>query len=141
MDIYNISPKMMHDAKYFLSDALCSLFNKSVTEHCFPDNLKYAKVLPIHEGKSKLECGNYRPISLLPLFSKILERLMYNRLLSFITKHNILYQHQYGFQKSKSTELAINTLLTDVIESLENKKKSICIFLDFAKAQLITRSY
>ena len=134
MDIYNISPKMMHDAKYFLSDALCSLFNKSVIEHCFPDNLKYAKVLPIHKGKSKLECGNYRPISLLPLFSKILERLMYNRLLSFITKHNILYQHQYGFQKSKSTELAINTLLTDVIESLENKKKSICIFLDFAKA-------
>ena len=134
MDIYNISPKMMHDAKYFLSDALCSLFNKSVIDHCFPDNLKYAKVLPIHKGKSKLECGNYRPISLLPLFSKILERLMYNRLLSFITKHNILYQHQYGFQKSKSTELAVNTLLTDVIESLKNKKKSVCIFLDFAKA-------
>ena len=44
MDIYNISPKMMHDAKYFLSDALCSLFNKSVIEHCFPDNLKYIPI-------------------------------------------------------------------------------------------------
>ena len=59
---------------------------------------------------------------------------MYNQLFPFITKHDILYQHQYGFQKSMSTELAINTLLTDVIESLEKKKKSICIFLDFAKA-------
>ena len=53
---------------------------------------------------------------------------MYNQLFSFITKHDILYQHQYGFQKS------FNTLLTDVIESLEKKNKSICIFLDFAKA-------
>ena len=53
---------------------------------------------------------------------------MYNRLFSFITKHDILYQHQYGFQKS------INTLLTDVVESLEKKKIYICIFLDFAKA-------
>ena len=59
---------------------------------------------------------------------------MYNRLYSFITKHDIIYQHQYSFQKSKSTELAINTLLTNVIESLEKKKKSVCIFLEFAKA-------
>ena len=54
---------------------------------------------------------------------------MYNRLFSFITKHDILYQHQYGFQKSKSTELAINTLLTDVIESLEKKKNLFVSFL------------
>ena len=133
-DIYNISPKLVHDSKYFLANALCILFNKSITDQCFPDNLKYAKVLPSHKGRSKLECGNYRPISLLSIFSKILEILMYNRLYSFITKHDITYQHQYGFQKSKSTELAINTLLTNVIESLEKKKKSVCIFLDFAKA-------
>ena len=53
--------------------------------------------------------------------------------MSFISKHNILY-HQYGFQLGKSTELAINHLLTNIIESFENKKKTICIFLDFAKA-------
>ena len=59
---------------------------------------------------------------------------MYNRLVSFVTKYDILYQHQYGFQSGKSTELAIDTLLSNIITSLENKKKSVCIFLDFAKA-------
>ena len=133
-DVYDISPKYILDSKVFLADALSKLFNKSVEEHCFPDNLKFAKVLPLHKGKSKMDCKNYRPISLLPLFSKIMERLMYNRLLSFINKHNILYEHQYGFQVGKSTELAINSLLTNTIEAFEGKKKNICIFLDFAKA-------
>ena len=55
-------------------------------------------------------------------------------LLSFIKKHGILYQHQYGFQSGKSTELAIISMLGNVIESFEEKKNSICIFLDFAKA-------
>ena len=63
-----------------------------------------------------------------------MERLMYNRLLSFIKKHDVLYQKQYGFQSGKSTELAIDSLLGNVIETFEKKKNSICIFLDFAKA-------
>ena len=90
-DIYNTSPKLMLDSKHFLADTLSHLFNRSVDEHCFPDDLKYAKVLPKHKGKSKMECSNYRPVSLLPLFSKIIERLMYNRLVSFITKYDVLY--------------------------------------------------
>ena len=123
----------MLDSKIYLADTLSLLFNRSVEDHCFPDDLKYAKVLPTHKGKSKMECS-YRPISLLPLFSKIIERLLYNRLVSFVTKYDILYQHQYGFQSGKSTELAIDTLLSNIITSLENKKKSGFIFLDFAKA-------
>ena len=67
---------------------------------------KYAKVPPTHNGKPKMECSNYRPISFLPLFSKIIERLLYNRLVSFVTKYDILYQHQYGFQSDRSIELA-----------------------------------
>ena len=133
-DIYNIYPKLMLDSKFFLADTLSLLFNRSVEDHCFADDLKYGKVLPTHKGKSKMECSNHRPISLLPLFSKIIERLMYIRLVSFVTKYDILYQLQYGFQSGKSTELAIDTLLSNIITSLENKKKPVCIFLDFAKA-------
>ena len=59
---------------------------------------------------------------------------MYNRLLSFINKHDILYEHQYGFQAGKSNELAINSLLGNITEALEVKKNNICVFLDFAKA-------
>ena len=81
-----------------------------------------------------MDCKNYRPISVLPIFSKMMERLMYNRLLSFIKKHDILYEHQYGFQAGKSTELAINSLLGNITEAFEEKKRIICIFLDFSKA-------
>ena len=133
-DVYNISPKFIIDSKFFLAETLCKLFNKSIEDHCFPDKLKFAKVIPSHKGKSKMNCKNYRPLSLLPIFSKIMEKLMYNRLISFIKKHDILCHHQYGFQTGKSTELAINSLLGNVINAFEEKKKNICVFLDFAKA-------
>ena len=121
-DIYGISPRYVIDARGFLSESLAELFNKSIEDHCFPNDQKIAKVLPTHKGKSKLNHMNYRPISVLPIFSKVLERLMYNRLVSFIQKQKLLYLKQYGFQSGKSTELAINSLLGNIITSLENKQ-------------------
>ena len=93
-----------------------------------------SKILPIHKGDSVFEMSNYRPISLLPIFSKILEKLMYSRVIDFIKKFKILYANQYGFQKGLSTELAINSLLNNIIDCLENKEVGFCILLDFAKA-------
>ena len=133
-DIYRISPKYAIDSRFFLSEVLCTLFNKSVEEHTFPDNLKLAEIAPIHKGKSKLDYTNYRPISILPIFSKVIEKLMYKKLLSFVYKNKILYPLQYGFQEGKSTELAINALLNKITESLDNKMRTYCVFLDFAKA-------
>ena len=78
--------------------------------------------------------SNYRPISLLPIFSKIFEKPMYSRLLDFIKKHNNLSPNQFGFQKSKSTELAVNSIVNNIINSFEVKESAYCIFLDFAKA-------
>ena len=110
------------------------LFNKSVEEHTFPDDLKLAEIAPIHKGKSKLDYTNYRPISILSIFSKVIEKLIYKRLLSFVYKNKIRYPLQYGFQEGKSTELAINALLNIITESLDNKMRTYCVFLDFAKA-------
>ena len=78
--------------------------------------------------------SNYRPISLLPIFSKILEKLMYTRVMDFITKFNILYTNQYGFQKGMSTEYAINSLLHHIVHSMNQGETGFCILLDFAKA-------
>ena len=119
-DKYDFYSILITDSKFFLAGTLCKLFNKSIQDHCFPSDLKFAKVLPSHKGKSKMDCKNYRPVSVLPIFSKIMERLMYNRLLSFIKKHDILYEHQYGFQAGKSTELAINSLLGNITEAFGN---------------------
>ena len=78
--------------------------------------------------------SNYRPISLLPIFSKLLEKLMYARVIDFIKRYKLLYENQYGFQKGLSTELAVNSLLYNIVDCLENKEVGFCILLDFAKA-------
>ena len=99
-----------------------------------PGKLKVGLIHPIHKGDSNNICSNYRPISILPVFSKILEKLMHKRLTSFLEKHELLFKHQYGFQKGKSTEHAILDLHSNIIKAIEKKEKTFAIFLDFAKA-------
>ena len=99
-----------------------------------PDKLKVGLIHPIHKGQSNMICSNYRPISILPIFSKILEKLMHKRITSFLEKHELLFKHQYGFQKGKSTEHAILDLHSNIIKAIEKKEKTCLIFLDFAKA-------
>ena len=78
--------------------------------------------------------AKYIPISLLPIFGKIYEKIIFARLISFIDKHKILYNRQYGFQKDKSTEYALLDIVENIMNSLENKDSPCCVFLDFAKA-------
>ena len=133
-DIYGISPDLVKLNSQAISQILSIIFNQSVAEGCFPTALKTAKVIPIHKGDSVLSAGNYRPISLLPIFSKIFERLIYNRLISFVTENKILSELQFGFQSNKSTEQAVTSIISNIEKAKEEKRSSYCIFLDFAKA-------
>ena len=133
-DIYGNTSNIVKLGGPVLTQILTLLYNKSLEQGIFPNVLKISKILPIHKGDSVFEMSNYRPISLLPIFSKILEKLMYARVIDFIKRYKILYENQYGFQKGLSTELAINSLLYNIIECLENKEVGFCILLDFAKA-------
>ena len=78
---------------------LTHIYNLSLTQGTFPDMMKIAKVIPVFKAGKKEEFGNYRPISLLPQLSKILEKLFYNKFMSFINNNNILSTSQYGFRK------------------------------------------
>ena len=89
-DIYGISPKFVKIAATRITLPLTIIFNKSIREGYFPEKLKTAKIIPLHKGGSALTISNYRPISLLPIFSKIFERLMYNRLTKFISDNKLL---------------------------------------------------
>ena len=89
-----------------ISLPLTYIFNLSFTQGKFPNILKLAKVIPIHKANSKLITSNYRPISVLPVFSKILEKLMHKRLMSFIVKFKLLFKYQFAFQQNRSTEQA-----------------------------------
>ena len=110
------------------------IVNSSFSTGTFPDKLKYAKVIPIHKSGTKFKTSNYRPISVLPLFDKILEKLMHTRLISFLDKNQIISPSQYGFQKHRSTVTAIQDLVSRIAHSKHKRHFSSVIFLDFAKA-------
>ena len=78
--------------------------------------------------------SNYRPISLLPNFSKILEKLMFNRLSDFLNKHEILYEQQYGFRQGFSTDFALIELSDKIAKAIDDKKFMMGIFIDLSKA-------
>ena len=100
----------------------------------FPDSLKIGKITPIFKkGDSEL-IENYRPISTLPVFGKIFEKVIYCRLYSFLTSQNTLYENQFGFRKSHSTSHAINYSVSHIKRELEKKNYVLGIFIDLSKA-------
>lgn len=106
-DIFGISSHFIKVLSPKITLVLTNLFNESFSHGIFPDILKVAAVTPIFKGGSKLEVSNYRPVSVLPIISKILEKLMQTRLVSYLEKNKIIYENQFGFQKNKSTSLAV----------------------------------
>ena len=132
-DIYGISSNFVKLGSTDTAKIISILFNKSLNQGIFPNALKFAKVIPIHKDDSIFEVSNYRPISLLPIFSKMFEKLMYSRVIDFINKHNILYQNQFGFQKNRSTEHAVNTVVTDIVNCLIKRNKDYASSLTLPK--------
>ena len=117
-----------------ISFPLSKIFNKSVLESVVPSQLKIAKVIPIFKTDDKTKLINYRPISNLPTLSKVMERLMYNRMMKFINKYNILTTCQYGFRPNHSTNFAIIDLINAITQHLNNKSKAAALFIDISKA-------
>ena len=113
---------------------LVHICNLSLSSGVFPDDMKIAKVIPLFKAGDKCFFTNYRPISLLPQFSKVLEKLFSVRLLKFIDKCDILSECQYGFRSNRSTSLALNELIEQLTYAIDNKKVSIGVFIDLKKA-------
>ena len=103
-------------------------------EGVFPDQMKTARVVPIHKEGSKSEVGNYRPISLLTSFSKIFEKLMHTRLLKFMDSNSSLFEKQYGFRPGRSCEHALLSAQNLLLESLTKRQISLLLLIDFSKA-------
>ena len=110
------------------------IFNLSIEKGIFPDQYKIAKVTPLFKKGDNVLMDNYRPISVLPCFSKILERIIYNRLYSFFSENNILYKKQFGFQKQHSTDHAIDHLVNEILKSFESNCYTLGVFIDLTKA-------
>ena len=110
-----------------IAHIISQLINQSLTEGIFPTELKCAKVIPIHKSGPRTEPSNYRPISLLPLFSKIYERIMYTKLCSHLNENNVLNSTQFGFRSGHSCEHAILTAQNEILRTLD--KSQIALLL------------
>ena len=96
--------------------------------------MKIAKVIPLYKNDNNMMVNSYRPISLLPVFSKLLERLMYNRLISLINQQKLLNKFQFGFRSKHSTKLALIYLVDKIAKAVDEKQIVLGVFLDFSKA-------
>ena len=115
-------------SSHIISKPLAQIFNVSVSSGSFPANLKTAKVVPVFKSGDESKPGNYRPISLLSIFNRIFEKLVYKRLIKFVNKHNILYSSQYGFRSRHSTQHATLEILNDIFLILI-KANSLFVYL------------
>ena len=120
--------------KEVCKQVLVEVFNKSMTQGEFPTIMKLAEVVPLYKGKEHYLETNYRPISLLTTISKILEKIIYKRVYSFLQNSGQLYENQYGFRANHSCEHAIGQVVGTIVKVLENKQYAACILLDLSKA-------
>ena len=124
---------------YGIAEQLANIFNESIASGVFPDSLKHAKITPVFKTVDKcMVNNNYRPISVLPVFSKVFEKLMHKRLVSFLVdKCNVIKTNQYGFRENHSTSMALLTMLDQITEEIY--KKSIQLDCSWICLRLLTR--
>lgn len=113
---------------------LLHIINCSLVSGLFPNKLKVAKVIPIPKSGDKHLLKNYRPVSILPAISKILEKIICTKLLQHLADSNIITPCQFGFVNSKSTDIAVTTFTNDVYRAFDNREFVLSLFLDLSKA-------
>ena len=113
---------------------LTYITNLSLSSGIVPDQMKIARVVPLFKTGDLSQFTNYRPVSVLPAFSKCLEGTVYNRLINFLNKFNTLSNNQYGFRKNHSTAYALIQLYDKLSDATDQGKVTLCLFIDLSKA-------
>ena len=127
--LYSTPVKLLKLAKSAIAIPLTEVFNQSVLTGVYP-----AKVIPVYKREDETLPENYRPISLLSIYNRLFEKLLYRRLIKFIDKNDILYDLQYGFRNKHSTQHAIFDIVNTIPSNMDNRKYSCGIFIDRKKA-------
>ena len=133
-DCNNIDMALVKSTIEFISKPLSYICNLSFQTGIFPNKMKTAKVIPLYKTGDKHNFTNYRPVSLLSQFSKVLEKLFNSRLDKFINKYNLLSDSQYGFRSNRSTSHALIETVEDITNAIDQKLHSVGIFIDLKKA-------
>jgi hypothetical protein len=118
----------------YLIEPLVNIYNTSLETGIFPEKLKIAKVIPVHKKGDIRNINNYRPIATLSVFSKLLEKLVYNRVINFIEKNGLMTEAQHGFRTNRSTVTVLQKFITVAQTALDKKMYPIGLFMDLSKA-------
>ena len=132
--IDKISSKIIKLAAPVISDSLTLIFNQAITLSSFPDEWNVARVMPLYKNGQRSIPGNYRPISVLPAISKIMERILYDQLYNYLTKFELLSDSQFGFRKFHSTASALLDCTHDWYVNLDRKMFNLVVLIDLKKA-------
>ena len=130
----DIPIRIIKKSAHIICPYLAAYFNVCMAKGCFPDILKVGKVTPIFKKGNVEDVGNYRPVSTLPIFGKLFEKVIYSRIYNFALSQNILDENQFGFRKSHSTSHAVNQSVKMIRDALQEKKHILGIFIDLSKA-------
>ena len=130
----DVSSRICKDAFMVVAEQLTYIFNVSLEKGIFPNAWKAAKVVPLFKGGSREAKGNYRPVSLLPLPGKILEKIVHGRISDFLETNTFLTKNQGGFRKGFSTVSTIADLTDDLFHDLNEGKTTVAAFIDLQKA-------
>ena len=130
----NLPVKIIKLIAIIILEPLCRLYNKSLRLGIFPHTWKEAIVVPIYKSKgSASDPQNYRPISLLPSLSKILEKIVFNRIYEHLTTHQLLTEKQSGYRPKHCTQLQLMYLTHNLYKSLDTGRDTTAVFLDISK--------
>ena len=129
-----ISAKLLKDAAAIIAPTLTDIFNQSLKSSVFPKIWKEGKVTPIYKFGDRSNMSNYRPTTVLPILSKILELLVHTQIYSYLSEHKILSQSQFGFRPKLSTSTALAFFTDSILDNADNGLITASVFLDLSKA-------
>lgn len=117
-----------------IAPVLCDIINACIHNGVFPEALKISIIKPLHKKDDKTKMCNYRPIALIPIFSKILEKVIYIRLNKYFEKNNIFCKEQMGFRQNKTINMAVYNFLKKIHHNMDNRKPVVAMYMDMTRA-------
>ena len=132
--INNISSRIIKDAFLAIPEKVCFLFNLSFNTGIFPRDWKCATIVPLQKEGSKSDVSNLRPVSLLPIPGKLMEKVVHERLLRYFENNNLLEEHQGGFRPGHSTIDSAVTLVDKIFKAMNDREITVATFIDLSKA-------
>ena len=148
MGLQNFSTKLVRDAAPAISEILAHILNNCIITSSIPSEWKTARITPLYKDGNRDDPNNYRPISVLPFISKILEKILFQDLQLYVENLNILTKYQAGFRREKSTSSMLVKLTDECLQNMDNGLPTICVFIDLKKAfdtisheRLLTKLY